>query len=274
MNEKALLRKLQRFSPLIGDDCAVIAAPARQDLLFTTDFTIEAVHFEREWAPELVGHKALARSLSDIAAMGGMPLYCLVSIALAPWTDQRWVDGFYRGLNRLRRSTGTSLAGGDLSHAREVICDVMVCGAIARGKALLRSGARPGDAIYVSGPLGGWTHKPKIFPRLAIGQSLVGKASSCMDISDGLAIDLHTLCLASSVAAQLDTVPLLPGATIEQALHDGEDYELLYTAPPKIRVPGIRIGVIADGTSGSIKLKGSPVQPKGYDHFAKDTRSH
>ncbi len=271
MNEKALVRKLQRLSPLIGDDCAVIAAPGRQDLLFTTDFTIEGVHFQREWPPEAVGYKALARSLSDIAAMGGTPLYCLVSLALAPWIDQYWVDAFYRGLNRLRRSTGTSLAGGDFSHASEVVCDVMVCGAIAKGKALLRSGARPGDAIYVSGPLGGWTHKPKITPRLAIGQSLVGKATSCMDISDGLAIDLHTLCVASGVAADLDTVPLVANATIEQALHDGEDYELLYTAPPKIRVPGIRIGVISNGRSGSIKLNGLPVPPKGYDHFGKHT---
>ena len=271
MNEKALIRKLQRFSPLIGDDCAVLAAPARQDLLFTTDFTIEGVHFQRELAPEAVGHKALARSLSDIAAMGGTPLYGLVSVALAPWTDRRWVEGFYRGLNRLRRSTGTSLAGGDLSHARQVVCDVMVCGAIEKGKALLRSGARMGDAIYVSGPLGGWTHKPKIIPRLAIGQTLVGKATSCMDISDGLAIDLHTLCLASGVGADLDTVPLLPNATLEQALHAGEDYELLYTAPPKIRVPGIRIGVINNGRSGSVTLNGLPVQPRGYDHFAKHT---
>lgn len=271
MNEKALVQKLQRLSPLIGDDCAVIGAPARQHLLFTTDFTIEGVHFRRELAPEAVGHKALARSLSDIAAMGGTPLHCLVSIALAPWTDQRWVDGFFRGLNRLRRSTQTSLAGGDLSHAPQVVCDVMVCGSIAKGKALLRSGARLGDVIYVSGPLGGWTHKPKIVPRLVMGRQLVGKATSCMDISDGLAIDLHTLCRASGVSAELSFVPLVPRATLEQALHDGEDYELLYTARPKTRIPGIRIGVITAGKPGSLTLNGTPLMPKGYDHFAKRT---
>ena len=271
MNEKALVRKLQRLSPLIGDDCAVIGPPVRQDLLFTTDYTIEGVHFPREMAAEAVGHKALARSLSDIAAMGGKPLFCLISIALAPWTDEKWVDDFYRGLNRLRRSTKTALAGGDLSHAEQVVCDVMVCGAVAKGKALLRSGARPGDAIYVSGPLGGWTHKRKIIPRLDIGRRLVGKATSCMDISDGLASDLHTLCTASGVAADLDIVPLLPKATLAQALHDGEDYELLYTAPPKVRVPGIRIGVITKGKIGSVKLDGNIVPPKGYDHFAKHT---
>ena len=91
---------------------------------------------------------------------------------------------------------------------------------------------------------------------------------------DAPAIDRHTLCVASAVAADLDAVPLLPGATIAQAINDGEDYELLYTAPPKIRVPGSRIGVITSTTSGSIKLNGAPVPPKGYDHFAKDTRSH
>ena len=271
VNEKALVRKLQRFSPLIGDDCAVIAPPAKQDLLFTTDYTIEGVHFPRTLAAEAVGYKALARSLSDIAAMGGTPLFCLVSIALARWTDEGWVNDFYRGLNRLRRSTKTALAGGDLSHAKQVVCDVMVCGTVARGKALIRSGARPGDAIYVSGPLGGWTHKPKIIPRLETGRKLVGKATSCMDISDGLASDLHTLCVASGVAADLDCVPLFPKATLAQALHDGEDYELLYTAPPNVRVPGICIGVITDGKAGSLRLNGKSVQPKGYDHFAKHT---
>ncbi|MDQ6759948.1 MAG: thiamine-phosphate kinase [Acidobacteriota bacterium] len=273
MNEKALVRKLQRFSPLIGDDCAVIGAPARQDLLFTTDFTIEGVHFRRELAAEAVGYKALARSLSDIAAMGGTPLHCLVSLALAPWTDQRWVDGFYRGLNRLRRSTETALAGGDLSHAPLMVCDVMVCGSVPKGKALLRSGARLGDVIYVSGPLGGWTHKPKIVPRLTMGRQLVGRATSCMDISDGLAIDLHTLCRASGVSAALNFVPLLREATLQQALYDGEDYELLYTARPSTRIPGIQIGVITDGRPGSLTLKGAPLKPKGYDHFENRTGS-
>ena len=267
MNEDAIIRKLQRYAPLIGDDCAVIQAPRDQDLLFTTDFSIEGVHFTRDSPAGQIGHRAVARSLSDIAAMGGRPLYCLVSIAIAEWTDQRWIDGFYRGVNQLLRQTKTQLAGGDISHAEQLVLDVMLCGAVAKGKALRRSGARPGDIIYVSGPLGGWRHKSEIVPRLDIGRKLIGKATSCMDISDGLALDLHRLCLASGVAAEIDSVPLLKGATMEQALHDREDYELLYTAHPKRRVPGIRIGTITKGKPGALRYNGKKLAPIGYDHL-------
>lgn len=267
MNEDAIIRKLRRYSKFIGDDCAVIPAPRNQDLLLTTDFTIETVHFTRDMKAEAVGHKACARSLSDIAAMGGKPLYCLVSLALAPWVDQRWIDGFYRGLNKLLRPAQAWIAGGDFSHAEQLVCNVTVCGVIAKGKSLLRRGAKSGDALYVSGPLGGWRYKPAITPRLDIGRKLVGKATSCMDISDGLALDLHRLCLASGVSAELDSVPLLAGATLEEALHDGEDYELLYTAPPKVRVPGIQIGMVVKGKPGSLKLSGKRLEPKGYDPF-------
>jgi thiamine-monophosphate kinase len=266
VNEDAIIRKLRRNASLIGDDCAVIQAPRNQDLLFTTDFSIEGVHFTRASPAEQIGQRAVARSLSDIAAMGGRPLYCLVSIALAGWSDQRWIDGFYRGVNKLLRQTKTHLAGGDISHAKQLVLDVMLCGSVAKGKALRRSGARPGDIIYVSGPLGGWRHKSEIVPRLDIGRKLIGKATSCMDISDGLALDLHRLCLASGVAAEIDSVPLLEGATIEQALQDGEDYELLYTAQPKCRVPGIRIGTIRKG-NGVLRYRGKKLQPIGYDHL-------
>ncbi len=151
MTEDTITRKLRKLAPLIGDDCAVIRPPAGQDLLFTTDFSIEGVHFTRESSAEEIGARAVARSLSDIAAMGGTPLYCLVSIALAPWTDQRWVDGFYRGINRLLRKVNASLAGGDISHAGQFVCDVMICGSVAKGKALTRSGARAGDVLVPVG---------------------------------------------------------------------------------------------------------------------------
>ncbi len=267
MNEDALTRKLRRRAPLIGDDCAAVPSPAGEDLLFTTDFTIEGVHFTRGSSAQEVGYRAAARSLSDIAAMGGTPRWCLVSFALAPWTDQRWIDGFYRGLYKLLGKTRTALAGGDISHAAQFVADVMVCGSVARGKALLRSGARAGDLLYVSGPLGGWRHKRAIVPRLDVGRKLIGKATSCMDISDGLALDLHRLAAASGVAAVIDSLPLLGGATEREALHDGEDYELLYTAPARVRVPGIRIGRIEKGKPGRVTYRGEPVPELGYDHF-------
>jgi len=267
VNEDTIIRKLRRSAPLIGDDCAVIHPPKNHDLLFTTDFSIEHVHFTRESSPEEIGYRALARSLSDIAAMGGTPLYCLISIALAPWTTEPWIDAFYRGIHKLLRKTKTQLAGGDISHADQLVCDVMVCGSVLKGQALLRTGAKPGDAVYVSGPLGGWKNKRVIVPRTDIGHKLLGKATSCMDISDGLALDLHRLCLASRVAAELDTVPLLPAATIQQALYDGEDYELLFTAPPRVRVPGIRIGTITKGKPGVLRYQGKPLKPVGYDHI-------
>lgn len=268
MSEDSITRRLREHSPLIGDDCAVIRSRGGEDLLYTTDFSIEGVHFTKDRLPEEIGHRALARSLSDIAAMGGSPRFCLVSLALAPWIDERWIDRFYAGLMHLAHQTKTELAGGDLSHADQLICDVMVCGAIGNGKALRRKGARPGDSIYVSGALGGWTHKSLILPRLDLGAELVGKATACMDISDGLALDLHRLCVESGVAAEIDEVPLLPGATLEQALHDGEDYELLYTAPPKIRVAGTRIGSMIEGPPGAIRYAGERLEPRGYDHFS------
>jgi len=267
VTEDDITAKLRRQAPLIGDDCAVISFNKSEDLLLKADMTVEGVHFTRESKADQIGARAVARSLSDIAAMGGTPLYCLISLALAPWTDQRWIDKFYRGVFQLLRKSDTALAGGDISHADQFVCDVMLCGSVAKGKALRRSGAHPGDALYVSGPLGGWRHKRAITPRLEFGRKLLGVATACMDISDGLALDLRRLCKASGVAAELDTVPLLDGATIEQALHDGEDYELLYSAPPRVKAPGIRIGSIVQGRAGVVRYQGKLLKPVGYDHI-------
>jgi thiamine-monophosphate kinase len=266
VTEDSIIEKLRRRSPLIGDDCAVIPSPAGKDLLLKADLSIEGVHFTRERSAEQIGARAVARSLSDIAAMGGTPLYCLLSIALAPWTDEAWISGFYRGVYKLLRKAKTALAGGDISHSDRFVCDVMLCGSIAKGKALLRSGAQPGDVLYVSGPLGGWRHKPVIAPRLEFGRKLLGVATACMDISDGLALDLHRMCKASGVAAELEKVPLLKGATVDQALHDGEDYELLYTATERVKAPGIRIGGIVTGKPGTVHYGGKILKPIGYDH--------
>jgi len=253
----------------IGDDCAVYRPIAGQELVFTTDLFIEDVHFRRADADaRTLGRRALARSLSDIAAMGAAPQLCLISLALSARTDARWAESFYRGVLRLARDTGTALAGGDLSHGERVVCDVMVCGSVARGKALRRDGARPGDALYVSGPLGGWNHRPEIIPRLDIGRRLVGRATAAMDISDGLSTDLHRLCVASGLAADIDRpLPVLKTASLEEALHAGEDYELLYTAPPRRRVPGYRIGTMTKGRAGAIRFMGLKLEPRGYDHL-------
>jgi thiamine-monophosphate kinase len=266
VTEDSIIAKLRRRSPLIGDDCAVVPSPTGRDLLLKADLSIEGVHFTRDSSADQIGARAVARALSDIAAMGGTPLHCLISLALAPWTDKQWIDGFYRGVNKMLRKSKASLAGGDISHANQLICDVVLYGSVAKGKALLRSGAKPNDVLYVSGSLGGWRNKRAILPRLEFGRKLLGIATACMDISDGLALDLHRMCKASGVAAELDNVPLLKGATLDQALHDGEDYELLYTAPPRVKAPGIRIGKIVKGKPGSVRFQGHVLRPIGYDH--------
>ena len=274
----------------IGDDCAVYRpAGCKEDLLLTTDWLIEGVHFLRETHPaSAVGWKALARGLSDIAAMGGRPRVCLLSLALGPWTSEAWVRSFFRGFRRLAQATGVVLAGGDLARADRLACDIVVVGTAPRGQALLRSGARPGDEIYVSGRLGGsalglatrrgasWRRHLRPEPRLALGAYLrrLG-ATAAMDLSDGLSLDLYRLCVASGVAAELeDTIPVFRGATVDQALHGGEDYELLFTVPEGTRVPkrhrGVeltRIGRIVKGRAGRILLAGERLRPLGWDHL-------
>jgi thiamine-monophosphate kinase len=248
----------------IGDDCAIYRPRGGEELLFTSDQSIEGIHFLAEQRPAITGHNALARSLSDIAAMGGDPRFCLVSLAAR---EETFIREFYRGLLALARRTGTVLAGGDLAHSDEIYCDVMVCGSVPRGKALRRSGARVGDLLYVSGRLG----KPwggRIRPRLDLGRALRGRATSCMDLSDGLALDLHRLCLESGVGAMVDRVPMVGGATIERALHGGEDYELLFTLPRrKAPPPGTTlIGSIVKGRA--VVFQGRALAARGYDHFA------
>jgi len=257
----------------IGDDCAIFRPRVSEDLLFTTDQLIEKVHFRGDAPAAEVGHRALARSLSDIAAMGGEPRFCLVSLAVPKERGAQWISAFYRGLLGLARRTKTALAGGDLAHASSIYCDVMVCGAVPRGpgtssQALRRDGARPGDLLYVSGKLGkSWDRR--IQPRLALGVRLRGRATACMDLSDGLSLDLHRLCVESGVAAELDRVPIATGATLDRALHGGEDYELLFTLKPGDAAPRgtTRIGSIVPGRDGSVRFQGNLLPPRGYNHF-------
>jgi thiamine-monophosphate kinase len=261
MTEQSILNWLRKQKNVegIGDDCAVL-----NEWLVTTDMFIEDIHFLRSLPPETCGYRALARGLSDIAAMGGDPRWCLLSLALADWCGERWVRGFYRGLLKLAEKFAVKLVGGDLSHSNRVTADIVVIGFAPKGKALRRDGARVGDGIYVSGALGGRPVLPE--PRIAFGKKLRGRASACMDLSDGLSLDLKRLCEASGVAAVIDLpLPVAPGATIEQALHAGEDYELLYTAPRK--AGGTRIGTIVRGKPGRVEFFGRKLAAKGYDHF-------
>jgi thiamine-monophosphate kinase len=274
----------------IGDDCAIYRPRGSStDLLFTTDLLIEDVHFRRRThPPEALGHKALARGLSDIAAMGGEPRFCLLSLAVDSAAGQRWVERFFQGLLRLARETGTPLAGGDLAHAAKIACDIVVCGAAPRGTALQRDGAKTGDAIYVSGRLGGsalgletgrgraWSRHLRPQPRLRLGRFLRERmrATAAMDLSDGLSLDLRRLALASGLEAHIEPPPRFAGASLDQSLHGGEDYELLFTVRPRAAVPaafeGIpltRIGTMRKGRPGAVYLSGCPLPAKGYDHF-------
>jgi thiamine-monophosphate kinase len=200
------------------------------------------------------------------------------------------VAGFYRGLRRLAVRTQVTLLGGDLARSDRLACDIVVCGSVPRGRALRRDRARSGDAVYVSGRLGGSAlglaggpgaarrrHlRPE--PRLALGRFLRERvrATAAMDLSDGLSLDLWRLCRASNLSAAIDPPPLFPGATLEQALHGGEDYELLFTVPPRVRVPAkfegvplTRIGVMRRGRPGEVQLNGTLLPVMGYDHFRR-----
>ena len=304
MTEAEILSRIARRvrwpvgSPLIrgiGDDCAIYRPRgSASDLLFTTDLLIEGTHFlTSTHKPGDIGHKALARGLSDIAAMGGEPQFCLLSLGVPKSVTNRWIDSFYSALIQLATAHGAWLAGGDLSRSERIVCDIVCAGAVPRDQALLRRGARQGDDIYVSGMLGGSAlglatgrgaarrrHlRPE--PRVELGKHLRRKlhATAAMDLSDGLSIDLARLCEASGTIAAIDALPIFPGATLEQALHGGEDYELLFTVRPGTRVPAVfhdipltRIGTMLPGTrrevgKARVLLGGRPLPALGHDHF-------
>ncbi len=218
MNEIELLRRIARKAPAagrglllgIGDDCAIFRSKgAKEDLLFTTDMMLEDVHFRRDTHPaESVGWKALARGLSDIAAMGGEPRFCLLSLAVPEWADQRWIDAFYRGFLRLARKTSRRRWPEATWRGRNVWRATSWSAARRRPEKRCGATARaPGDGIYVSGPLGGaalgletrrgaaWKKHSRPEPRLEFGLRLRGRASAAIDLSDGLSLDLHRLCL-------------------------------------------------------------------------------
>lgn len=232
-----------------GDDCAVIECGASdRQLLFKTDAVVEGIHFTRETPPERVGRKALARCLSDIAAMGGTPNAALVTLGLPRNYDASIVEQLYAGMNALAREHGVAIVGGETTTSPErMFVSIALTGFVPHGKALLRSGAKVGDAIFVTGELGGsLAGKHLDFePRLAEARWLAShfRIHAMIDLSDGLAGDLRHILHASGLGAELgaDTVPVSRAAKLAAkgsstakpallaALTDGEDFELCFT---------------------------------------------
>lgn len=289
----------------IGDDAAVLRMPSEHDVLVTTDFTIEKVHFRREWhQPGVVGWRCLTRGLSDIAAMGGEPQAAFLSLAVARDVPQKWVDKFLKGLLGLSKKFNVPLAGGDLAEAASGIqADIVVVGSVPRGTAVLRSGAKPGDQIYVTGELGGSAvalarladalplgeeYFPHFRPlaRVRVGQWLRQHEvpSAMIDVSDGLSTDLQHICRESHVGADIE-VEAIPRARYGQArkrvveldfaLHGGDDYELLFTSsrPVPAEVEGVPVTRIGRTTASTgMRLldadgKMQVLEPGGWEHF-------
>lgn len=293
-------RSRRRIPAGIGDDCSLLRIPRNHDTLVTTDFSLEGVHFRREWhPPESVGHRSLARGLSDIAAMGGEPLAAFLSLGLPRKLSQAWVDAFFRGLLDLAKRFGVTLAGGDISESPlGVVIDIAVVGVVPRAKAIPRSGARPRDRIYVTGELGGSAATlarlsrsgkekldpssfPRHFfpqPRIQVAKVLREKkiASAMIDLSDGLSTDLGHICQESRTGAEIweEKIPRASigkpprKVNIDFALDGGEDYELLFTARPATRVPP-RIANVRITEIGVI----SGISPRILLHSRRRTRA-
>lgn len=338
MKELALIEQIRRdFSPLrsravalgIGDDCAILRPPPGSEVLVTTDFTLEGRHFRRDLhPPESVGHRCLARGLSDLAAMGANPMAAFLSLALpasllASPGSRAWITRFFKGLRALADQHHITLAGGDTAESPTdaILADIVLLGTAPTGRSLRRSGAKPGDLLYVTGSLGGaaaelsamLTRTPRIAktaatanhpqtypqPRIAVGHALLRRslATASIDISDGLSTDLAHLCASSNVAAELDqsaiplhplTRKLAPETALNLALHGGEDYELLFSAPASIRIPrqlaGIPITRIGQFTRKNARRpqmtlltpNGTriPLTPQGWEHFSNSLISN
>jgi len=264
MNEFELIEKLTHSLPTnksvvvgTGDDCAVLDLGLPDKLLlFKTDAVVEGIHFTSATPPEKIGHKALARCLSDIAAMAGTPTAALVTIALPKNFDPAFIGKIYDGLNALARQHGVAVVGGETTtNPDRILISISLLGHVPRGKATLRSGAEVGDAIFVTGELGGSLSGKHLefTPRLAEARWLAQHFSihAMMDLSDGLAGDLRHILKASRVGAELLTtsIPISKAAKLASraessakppllsALTDGEDFELLFTVASKDAVP-------------------------------------
>lgn len=311
MKEFELIEKLARSLPTnksvvtgCGDDCAVIDLGLPDKLLlFKTDAIVEGIHFKIDAPPEKIGHKALARCLSDIAAMGGTPTTALITIALPKMYDPAFIEGIYSGINALARKHDVAISGGETTtNPERILLSVALLGTVPRGKAVLRSGAEPGDAIFVTGELGGSIASRHLDfePRLTEGRWLAEHfhLHAMIDLSDGLAGDLRHILKASRVGAELLTtsIPISRVAKLASkaespakppllaALTDGEDFELLFTVAPKDAValldswkkqfPKLALTCIGKITAGEgitlrDKTGARPLKAHGYEHFAK-----
>lgn len=303
----------------VGDDCALLAPRPGMQLAISSDMLVEGRHFFADVDPEALGHKALAVNLSDLAACGAKPLAFTLALAL-PRADEAWLAGFSKGLLALADAHGCELVGGDTTQGPLNIC-ITVFGEVPAGQALLRSGARAGDDIYVSGTVGdarlaleallGHIHLPdellaqarlrleRPTPRVALGLALRGIASSAMDVSDGLLGDFGHILKASGVGACIrtdETIKLIAAGAYPSSargqfdakilqqctLAGGDDYELLFTAPPQHRAavakaaaqsetPVTRIGQV-EAAPGLrlLDAQGMPVENRfaSFDHFA------
>jgi thiamine-monophosphate kinase len=309
MNEFELISKLTKSLPTnenvvtgAGDDCAVLDLGAIGKLiLFKTDAVVEGIHFTKETQPEKIGRKALARCLSDIAAMAGTPVAALVTVALPENFDAKFIGGIYDGLNALAEKNCVAIVGGETTtNPGRILISIALLGTVPRGKQILRSGAKAGDAVFVTGELGGSLAEKHLEfePRLAEARWLAEHASihSMIDLSDGLAGDLPHILEASGVGAELlkSSIPISRQAklaarksssakpTFLAAMTDGEDFELLFTVAAKSAVklldswkkqfPKLKlscIGKIVAGDGVLIRDKGGShkLNAHGYVHF-------
>jgi len=268
-----------------GDDAAVVR-PGSGELVLTTDAMVDGVHFLTDrTTPRDLGYKAIAVTVSDIAAMAGSPRFALCALTLTEAVDAAWVVELAGGMRECCDEFALSLVGGNLSRGRELSIVVSMTGEIGPGRAVRRSGARPGDRIVVTGSLGGaaagvrvasqrsWTDDERdalrrsMRPVPRVGEAAIlaaGGATSMMDVSDGLALDLSRLCAASEVGARIEVarLPVHPAATVAEALGGGEDYELLTTLPGGDAVEAARTD-LREGFGVSLSEIGDIIEVKG-----------
>ena len=266
-----------------GDDCALVESgkPGLLNLL-KTDCLVEGIHFAKNARPEMVGWKAMARPLSDFAAMSGLPQFALVTL-IVPATIS-WVRQLYRGIEKAARKFDVAVVGGETSNIKgPAVISISVTGFVEKGRWVGRAGGKAGDDLFVTGRLGGSLrgHHLKFVPRIAESRWLTKnfRIHAMMDLSDGLGTDLPRLARASRVGFEVDeaALPLNRGCTIRQAISDGEDYELLFAISPRHsaqllrswrkkfpRLPLTRIGKL----NSKFEIRNSKF-PRGYVHFKK-----